>query len=123
MFVKYEGGTESYYGCSDPKVLKAGQIYEVMFANDRGWQTDYELNGVEGQFNSIWFEEVNVYKAITKRKPKIGYSMHCWKLESNDREQPQVTNWITTKVQKIEKITSDFFRVTTKNSIYEVLVF
>ena len=52
--VKYNGGNKSYFGCSDPDKLVRGQIYEVIAVNDRGWQTDYTLKGVIGQFNSEW---------------------------------------------------------------------
>lgn len=57
--VRYNGGTESYYGCSDPTNLVVGKEYEVVLSKDRGWQTDYILKGIDGEFNSVWFDEVS----------------------------------------------------------------
>ena len=51
--VRYNGGTESYYGCSDPTNLVVGKEYEVILSKDRGWQTDYTLKGVDGEFNCL----------------------------------------------------------------------
>ena len=56
--VQYNGGTLSYYGCSDPEVLVIGKTYTVIAIEDRGWQTDYTLKEVKGAFNSVWFDEV-----------------------------------------------------------------
>ena len=71
--VRYNGGTESYYGCSDPINLVVGEEYEVVFSRERGWQTDYTLKGVDGEFNSVWFDEVSsddkVYMAISQEVP------------------------------------------------------
>lgn len=58
MKVKYNGGNLSYYGCSNPKVLKTGKVYKVVAIEDRGWQTDYTLKGVQGAFNSVWFDAI-----------------------------------------------------------------
>lgn len=56
--VIYNGGNMSYYGCSDPSCLKVGKTYKVIAVEDRGWQTDYTLQGVAGTFNSVWFDEI-----------------------------------------------------------------
>ena len=58
--VRYNGGTQSYYGCSDPSKLVVGKEYEVVRSRVRSWQTDYTLKGVDGEFNSVWFDEVTV---------------------------------------------------------------
>lgn len=34
-FVRYNGGTQSYYSCSDPKNLVIGKEYEVTSINVR----------------------------------------------------------------------------------------
>ena len=57
--VRYNGGTQSYLGCSEPTVLVVGKEYEVISSTDRGWQTNYTLNGIKGNFNSVWFDEVS----------------------------------------------------------------
>ena len=91
--VKYNGGNKSYFGCSDPDKLVRGQIYEVIAVNDRGWQTDYTLKGVVGQFNSVWVDG---------------------KIET--------TSWKTSTVMKSEEIEQDVFKVTTLNSIYMTML-
>ncbi len=119
--VKYNGGSKSYYGCSDPDKLVCGQIYEVIAVNDRGWQTDYTLKGVVGQFNSIWFDKVNVYKAITTHQPSVGHSMACKKIERVEGKL-EATSWRTSTVMKSEEIEQDMFKVTTLNSIYMTML-
>ena len=57
--VRYNGDTQSFYPCDDPKVLVKGQVYEVVSARDLGWQTYLTLKGVEGEFKSVWFEDVS----------------------------------------------------------------
>ena len=56
--VRYNGGTMSYLGCSNPSKLVLGQTYEVVAEDDLGWQTNYTLKGVTGYFNSVWFDLV-----------------------------------------------------------------
>ena len=119
--VKYNGGNKSYFGCSDPDKLVRGQIYEVIAVNDRGWQTDYTLKGVVGQFNSVWFDKVNVHKAITNHQPSVGHSMVCTKVELVDGKI-ETTSWKTSTVMKSEEIEQDVFKVTTLNSIYMTML-
>ncbi len=59
--VVYNGGMDSYYSCSDYRKLEIGKRYVVISANERSWQTDLSLKGVEGEFNSVWFDEVKEY--------------------------------------------------------------
>lgn len=56
--VIYNGGTQSYKGCSDPSLLKKGKKYLVISERDLGFQTNYILNGIKGEYNSVWFDEV-----------------------------------------------------------------
>ncbi len=119
--VKYNGGNKSYFGCSDPDKLVRGQIYEVIAVNDRGWQTDYTLKGVVGQFKSVWFDKVNVHKAITNHQPSVGHSMVCTKVELVDGKI-ETTSWKTSTVMKSEEIEQDVFKVTTLNSIYMTML-
>ena len=55
--VSYNGGTESWYSCTEPTALVVGQQYEVTSEEVLSWQTNYTLKGVEGSFNSVWFNE------------------------------------------------------------------
>ena len=54
--VRYNGGTQSYYGCSDPTNLVPGEEYEVVHIEVFGWHTKYSLRGVDGKFDSTWFD-------------------------------------------------------------------
>ena len=56
--VSYNGGTESYYNCSNPSVLVVGQVYTVIKEDVYAWQTDYTLEGFYGKFNASWFDDV-----------------------------------------------------------------
>lgn len=56
--VRYNGETLSYYGCSPAANLKVGKVYRVVEEDDLGWQTNYTLKGVDGVYNSVWFDEV-----------------------------------------------------------------
>ena len=123
--VRYNGGTLSYYGCSDPTNLVVGKEYEVVFSRDRGWQTDYTLKGVDGEFNSVWFDEVSsddkVYMAIAHGIPEINKSCHCYKLEIRNGN-PELVSWFTSDVQKIEDMGNSIYKVTTLDSVYIVKV-
>lgn len=55
--VIYNGGKDSYYGCTEPTALIVGKKYKVVRENVRAWQTDLQLKGVDGEFNSVWFYE------------------------------------------------------------------
>lgn len=88
--VIYNGGTLSYYGCSDPSILTVGKVYNVVNARDRGWQTDYTLEGEK-------------YK--------------CCKL---DVEVVNRTEVKTSTVQSVAVIGKNTYKVTTRNSVYVV---
>lgn len=123
--VRYNGGTLSYYDCSDPCVLTRGKEYEVIYERDRGWQTDYTLKGVNGEFNSVWFDEVDsgekVYMAISHDIPVIGHRYHCSKLEIVNGK-PMLSGWNTSVVQAITHMGNNIYHVTTQNSVYIVNV-
>lgn len=56
--VTYNGKTFTYEDCSSPKDLKIGEEYVVKYSISTDYQTNYKLYGVEGIFNSIWFDDV-----------------------------------------------------------------
>ena len=123
--VRYNGGTQSYYGCSDPTNLVVGKEYEVVLSRDRGWQTDYTLKGVDGEFNSVWFDEVSsddkVYMAIAHEAPVIGEKYSCYKMEFING-QPKLIAWSTSTVKGINYMGNNIYQVTTRNSVYIVNV-
>ncbi|MDO5555990.1 MAG: hypothetical protein Q4G09_05025 [Clostridia bacterium] len=123
--VRYNGGTESYYGCSDPTNLILGKEYEVVLSRDLCWQTNYTLNGVEGEFNSVWFDEISsddqIYVAVSNELPVIGERYLCYKMEFV-REQPKLIAWNTSRVQAINYLGNNIYQVNTLNSVYIVNV-
>lgn len=122
--VIYNGGTESYYDCTDPTDLVCGKKYEVVSENDRGWQTDYTLKGVNGHFNSCWFNEVssgNTFIALTHTVPMVGKRCDCYKIEFVNG-QPKLISWHTSNVKEIMDMGNNIYHVTTCNSLYIVQV-
>ena len=123
--VRYNGGTGSYYSCTQPTDLVKGQEYEVITVEDRGWQTDYTLKGVAGHFNSVWFDDVsvasNTFMALSHNIPVVGERMHCAKLEIVDGK-PQLSNWTTSTVKQVVDMGNHIYNVTTHNSTYIVQV-
>lgn len=75
--VIYNGGVQSFYPCTDPtKVLEIGKGYEVEKEIEENSQVLYKLKGIEGEFNSIWFQEAKPIKIGTAEElPVIGNRM------------------------------------------------
>ena len=90
-FVIYNGGTESYCGCTgDPTNLVVGRRYEVVSENVGRCQTDYTLKGFRGEFNSVWFDEEigeskspypATFVAVSHAMPIVGQRLECSKME------------------------------------------
>ena len=123
--VRYNGGTMSYKGCSEPTELVVGKEYAVIATNDRGWQTDYTLKGVEGHFNSVWFEDVPSvginFMALARTVPIVGKSCECFKIEYL-KGQINLISISTSTVKEVLDMGNNIYRVTTRNSTYFVLV-
>lgn len=128
--VKYNGETMSFYGCSDPRVLKKGQLYEVEKILKSGYHTEYVLKGIRGEFNSVWFDTVetveeenivNVYTALSHEKPIIGKRYNCYKISFIDGK-PSLQGWSTSPVKNINYLGNNIYGVTTQNSLYIVTV-
>ena len=119
--VIYNGRTKRQSGCTNPSVLKKGKIYEVIGENVKLFRTYYTLKGVEGQFNSVWFEEIPNYPetflAIGITVPSPGESCFLYALEEID-EIAKFGYRNTSTVQSVEPIGNKTFRVVTENSIY-----
>ena len=123
--VRYNGGTQCYYDCSEPANLIVGKEYEVVLSRDRGSQTDYTLKGVKGEFNSVWFDEVfsndNVYMAIAHKIPKVGERYHLYKMNIINNRLCWLS-WNTSIVEGIHYLGNNIYEVTTYNSMYIVNV-
>lgn len=122
--VRYNGGTLSYYSCSEPTELICGKEYKVITENDRGWQTDYTLEGVKGHFNSCWFDEVyydKTFMALAHTIPTVGKKCECSKLEFVNG-QPKLIGWRTSTVKEVLDMGNNIYKVTTCNNVYIVQV-
>ena len=69
--VAYNGKTESFFPCGDPTMLSTEKVYEVTSQTDLGSQTNYTLKGVDGEYNSSWFEDVPPMKIATAISPPV----------------------------------------------------
>lgn len=125
--VRYNGGTGSYYGCSDPSELVIGKEYEVTSVTDRGWQTDYTLINVNGHFNSVWFDEVvtteqkvKTFLAFGYETPIVGRRYDCFKLDF--KGGPKSIFWNTSPVKEVFDMGDNIYRVLTCNSTYIVKI-
>ena len=122
--VVYNGQKEAWYGCTKPDQLIVGQAYEVTSEEVLDWQTNYTLKGVEGKFNSAWFnepDEKKVFIAVSRTIPVIGKSYNCYKIEFREGE-PRLIHCRTTNVKTIVCLGSDQLKVETQNSTYYVKV-
>ena len=57
-YVRYNGGTRKATTCDGPNCLNKEELYTVILERDKGYQTNYILAGVDGEFNSVWFDIV-----------------------------------------------------------------
>ena len=123
--VIYNGGTESYYACSNPANLVVGQEYEVVFQRVKDWQTNYILKEVSGEYNSSWFEEISckqkTYMGVSEEIPVIGekYMVKRLYFENGVWKMKLVA---TSLVKSVETISEGMYKVKTQNSIYVVAV-
>lgn len=124
--VVYNGGTECYYPCDEPTSLIVGKEYEVIQQIDLKFQTNYVLSGIDGEFNSIWFDSeedlINTYQAIGYKRnpPRIGFCFNGYRIEFTSGGMPVRTALQTSTVQKVKVIGKDMLKVRTRNSIYIV---
>ena len=119
--VRYNGGTVSYYSCSRPDKLVGGKEYDVAHIIERGYQTNYTLDEVDGEFNSIWFDEIKTYMAVGFNVPVIGERYHCFTMELN-HNHARSGECCTSKVKSVFNICDNIYRVTTQDSVYIVKV-
>ena len=107
MKVRYNGGTDSYYGgTQNTSNLVKGQVYNVIRMIVLRSETRLILEGVVGEFNSVWFDEVpsddKTYMAYSDEVPEVGKPMNCIRLDLSDHP---------------------LYRVTTRNSVYMLTIY
>jgi len=118
--IMYNGGKESYYHSDDPAVLTKGKLYEVIAERDvNGFQTNYTLKGITGEFNSVWFNEPTSYFAYTDTVPVEGESMKAIIRFDGIHAKPFKH---TSQVRYVESVTPDIYKVYTQNTLYIVKV-
>lgn len=122
--VRYTGAVSTHYRCSSPALLIAGHEYEVFNEDDRIWQTDYTLKGINGHFNSSWFEDVKkdiTHIAISNLVPTIGHRYMCSTFEfvGGTWKTREIK---TSTVMDVHKIGDNLYEVTTVHSVYLVQI-
>ena len=119
--VRYNGEKISYTGCDSPTNLVNGKVYEVLQEMDLGFQTNYTLKGVKGEYNSVWFDEIEmpVVMALSSKKPQLHKPLTNFLIfdKSTIRQVIQ-----TTPIQNIERVEGNVFKVLTQNTIYIVQI-
>ena len=125
--VRYNGKKDSYSGCSSPENLVKGQVYMVISRDIGTWQTNYTLEGVEGYYNSVWFDTVEEYEesltnmAISKNKPQVGLRAQLLRVVYSG-ESVSLQNWRTSTVQEVKHLTNNLYQIKTRNNLYIVQV-
>ncbi len=117
--VKYNGGTATYQTCSSPTFLKEGEFYEVVSKDVGECQTNYTLKGVDGYFNSVWFDDVKVGLVIATKPPKVGERFLCYE-QLPDGNKYSRTTVLTSRVRSVEQINNKGYKIYTLNSCYIV---
>lgn len=112
--VRYNGRMTSYAECADAKQLVKGKLYKVIDEKEMDWQTNYKLNGVEGWFNSVWFDEIKAYLAVTNETPKAGETCDCMRIEFCNGI-PDLKCCRTGKIKVVEPMGNDTYCVWTNN--------
>ena len=115
----YNGGKDSYKGCSDPHLLVKGKLYEVISEKDLGFQTNFLLKGIPGEYNSVWFSEPTSYFAYSYTVPVEDESMKS--LIRFDGINAKHLHHTST-VSYVESISNDIYKAYTKNTLYIVKV-
>lgn len=115
----YNGGKDSFYYSDDPKVLTNGTLYDVIAEKDLGFQTNYTLNGIEGEFNSVWFSEPISYFAYTDTVPVEGEALKSFIRFEGIHPKSMIT---TSTIRYVEAVSNDIYKVYTQNTLYIVKV-
>lgn len=97
--------------------LKKGNIYKVVKETVYNWHTELELEGIDGTFNSVLFDEQKAYIATAKEKPIKGKPYECKRLQKG-KFQPVRTS----EVQSVEELGGGIYAVETASRYYYVSV-
>lgn len=109
----------SYTGSTNPKVSRKGWMYEVERVDVGKWQTNYELKGIDGSFNSLWFDDVPAYLTVASEKPEVGQRIYNIKAFKNGKWEKYR---YTSMVEEVRKISKTIYEATTAHTIYVVQI-
>lgn len=121
--VKYNGGTDGFFNSCYPNGLVYGKRYLVVSERVMDFQTNLRLDGVKGEFNSVWFDEVKFEKkkwlaiATLHNKPElfVGKRMSLEKLNENTKVLESV---YTSVILSVKKLYENVYLFETRNSVY-----
>ncbi|MBR3134364.1 MAG: hypothetical protein IKG56_02770 [Clostridia bacterium] len=126
MYVRYNGGKDGYYSYSDPKTLVKGQIYKVSKICVDRFDTKVILEGIEGRFNSIWFDQLPTFFAFSKETPRLGYRLYLTRFEVLKKANGEMATFprkqLTTHVRVVDYLGSNTYQMITANTCYIVQV-
>ena len=57
-FVMYNGRKDCIYFCFPAEFLVKGKVYEIIKSKRSGFQINYILKDIDGEFASFWFYEI-----------------------------------------------------------------
>lgn len=123
--VMYNGETEALYGCSSPYLLALGKRYLVISEKVGDFQTNLYLKGVEGEFNSMWFNEVE--SSFSKKEwlavatlyncpdTFVGKRISLQRFHEDTKYLEKVN---TSEIIKVENVYGNIYLFETTNSVY-----
>jgi len=118
----YNGNNQSKCRCSAPYQLQVGKMYEVIDQEVGRWQTNYKLKGVDGEYDSRWFDEVQVHFGLSNEIPVVGKCCICRKVKFDLLGTVELIGWCTNTVQAVEVIANNTYKVIASDGIYIITV-
>ena len=127
-WVRFIGGIPSIHECctNPKKLLTLGQAYRVKEEVDGYYTTLYRLVGIQGEFNSVWFDELPdnykpTYVVTSSQIPDIGMCLEIRKLSFSDKGRVSRKRLArTAPLTVVVSIAEQTYRVETYEAIYIV---
>ena len=121
MFVRYNGGRESRIWCTAPDSLVVGKLYKVTNECNMSLQINYALEGVKGEFNSLWFTKVKPsYAGISRERPIVG-KPHSYRRISVVKGFARFTRDNIDSITDVLEIGIHLYKVTTESATYYIV--
>lgn len=123
MKVRYNGGTIYNTICSNPSKLNPRKIYTVSWMDVQDFETKLVLKGVNGKFNSLWFDEVpsndRTYMAFTRKVPSVREQMVCKMLDLTDSISSD--GFVSIRTSPVKSVSR--LRVNSRSYVYRVITY